>query len=78
VELELVLVNGLIAVLDTFGTKWTDRSCRQGDLLVGDFIKGERTFATVESPALKLLCINSYANLSANSRTGNSSTFLLW
>jgi hypothetical protein len=38
-----------------------------GDFLVGDFI-----------PALNLLCINSYANLSANSCTGSSLSFLLW
>ena len=52
-----MLVNGLIAVSDTSKTKWTDKSCCLGDLLVGDFIKGERAFATVESPTSNLLCI---------------------
>ncbi len=73
-----MLVNGLIAVSDTSGTKWIDKSCCLGDLLVGDFIKGERAFAIVESPASKLLCINSYANLSANSCTGSLLYFFLW
>jgi len=66
-----VLVNGLTsAVSDMSGSKWTSNSWHLGELLTGDFIKGESAFATVLLSSFgKLLCINSYANL-ANAYDG--------
>jgi hypothetical protein len=64
-----VLVNGLTSVvLDTSGTKQTPYLRHLENLLNGNFIKGESAFATeLLASFRKLLCITSYANLSAKS-----------
>jgi hypothetical protein len=56
VELVKVLINGLTSVVsDTSGTKQTANSQHLGDLLTGDFTKGESAFATAQTCCVSFL-----------------------